>query len=698
VMGLLGFAAFGGPNRDRFLAYVITGSVGVVVVAAGSLAAFSTVSAVAFAVIIAWSFTYAGVLRGYVGAAGSAIIMPMAIALTSPPSVAAIPDRLIGWAVGTAFATAGALLLWPVYRRSLLRTKIAAALRAESEAVRILWAPRPEVTAAEAGQAAAMVTDAIEDVRREFDGRFARPGEATARDRALIMAVDEMLRLRSLIRWARNVGTAPRSAPDFALAHTTSEMLAQCAAALESKGEAPYPSVMNTAREQHWLGVVEAANAEIAAGNAPVTEAAAAESFKIRLAALQCQMIANDIRGAVGAPADPHPEATMEGVRWRVPDHRVSPLRILVDQFTFSSPWFRTSLRAGLAVGLGILAVELLDLKHGFWVVLGTLSALRLDAVATRRTAMQAFAGTVVGFIIGVIGLTVFTGQSWPAWVALPICVFLAVYTPGAVSVWVGQAAFTLFVITLFALYEPSRYATAEVRLTDVTIGVAISAVISMLMWPRGVITMVRTRLATGLTCAADYLVAAYERASFGAVMDATADASATACAIAMERANETFDLASSQAGQKLTHVELWATVDNIANQIAYAAEIVTALARMGLFEANSQAVDDAMLASAQRIRARFQASTMDLQAIDEQTAETKASDRKLAPRSATESMKIDDGLDVVREKVLECLQGMTGDAESRSGAHATSLVWSQEWLVHASWLAGRLEFVVAPS
>ncbi|MEI8084039.1 MAG: FUSC family protein, partial [Actinomycetes bacterium] len=344
-----------------------------------------------------------------------------------------------------------------------------------------------------------------------------------------------------------------------------------------------------------------------------------------------------------------------------------------------------------------ILAVELLDLKHGFWVVLGTLSALRLDAVATRRTALAAFAGTVVGFVVGIAGLTLFSGQSNLAWVALPICVFLAVYTPGAVAVWVGQAGFTLFVIVLFALYEPSRYATAEVRLADVTIGVAISAIISMLMWPRGVITMVRSRLVVGISAVADYLVAAYERASFGQLMDPTVEASATTAATAMERANETFDLASSQAGQKLTHVELWASVANIANQLAYAAEIVTALARMGLFETNSRAVDDAMMASAQRIRARFQALNVDLTEIDEQTAETKSSNREVSARAVSSVKKIDDGIDVVREQVLVCLQDHTRDSDARMGAHAASLVWAQEWLVHTSWLADRLEYLVTP-
>jgi hypothetical protein len=41
------------------------------------------------------------------------------------------------------------------------------------------------------------------------------------------------------------------------------------------------------------------------------------------------------------------------------------------------------------------------DLSHGFWVVLGTLSVLRSNALGTGRSIVSALAGTAVGIVVG---------------------------------------------------------------------------------------------------------------------------------------------------------------------------------------------------------------------------------------------------------------------------------------------------------
>ena len=44
---------------------------------------------------------------------------------------------------------------------------------------------------------------------------------------------------------------------------------------------------------------------------------------------------------------------------------------------------------------------EITDVEHGFWVVLGTLSVLRSNALGTGATALRAVGGTAVGFVVG---------------------------------------------------------------------------------------------------------------------------------------------------------------------------------------------------------------------------------------------------------------------------------------------------------
>src|SRR5438034_666663 len=104
-----------------------------------------------------------------------------------------------------------------------------------------------------------------------------------------------------------------------------------------------------------------------------------------------------------------------------------------------SSIWLRNSLRTGLGVAVAVFVARSLAVPFAFWVVLGTLSALRSNVSATGRSALLALGGTALGVLIAVpfVGLT--GGAVWLWWVVLPLLVFLAAYTPAAVNFVVGQ-------------------------------------------------------------------------------------------------------------------------------------------------------------------------------------------------------------------------------------------------------------------
>ena len=55
--------------------------------------------------------------------------------------------------------------------------------------------------------------------------------------------------------------------------------------------------------------------------------------------------------------------------------------------------------------------------------------------------------------------------------------------TPGTFSLAIGQAAFSL-VVMLFSIVTPARLETATARVVDVALGLAISLLVSVLMWP----------------------------------------------------------------------------------------------------------------------------------------------------------------------------------------------------------------------
>jgi uncharacterized membrane protein YccC len=188
---------------------------------------------------------------------------------------------------------------------------------------------------------------------------------------------------------------------------------------------------------------------------------------------------------------------------------------VLRAQCNVRSVRFRNAARAGLGLALAVLVAKVASLEHAFWVVLGALAVLRSNALGTGANALQALAGALVGFAIAsALMVTIGGADAW-LWIALPVAVFLAAYTPGAVNFVVGQAAFTVFVVVLFNLLVPEGWHTGLVRVQDVAIGAGISVMVGALLWPRGARGVARRTFADLLHAGSEHL-----RLALGATLD----------------------------------------------------------------------------------------------------------------------------------------------------------------------------------
>ena len=167
---------------------------------------------------------------------------------------------------------------------------------------------------------------------------------------------------------------------------------------------------------------------------------------------------------------------------------------------------FRNAARAGLGLALAVLVAKTASVEHSFWVVLAALSVLRSNALGTGATALQALAGALVGFGVAAALMETMGGDDTWLWIALPIVVFLAAYTPGAVNFVVGQAGFTVFVVVLFNILVPDGWRTGLVRVQDIAIGAGISVAVGALLWPRGARGVARRSFAELLRAAGAHL------------------------------------------------------------------------------------------------------------------------------------------------------------------------------------------------
>ena len=178
------------------------------------------------------------------------------------------------------------------------------------------------------------------------------------------------------------------------------------------------------------------------------------------------------------------------------------------------SVWFVNSLRGAVALAVAVAVADVTTVQHGFWVVLGTLSVLRTNASATGATAVRAIAGTAVGFVIGGALVLAIGSDETALWIVFPFAVLVAAYSPGTAPFAVGQAAFTVLIAILFNLIVPVGWKVGVVRIEDVALGCAVSAVIGTLFWPRGVSSVVGDDLADAFRAGASYLTQAVQWAT----------------------------------------------------------------------------------------------------------------------------------------------------------------------------------------
>jgi hypothetical protein len=227
---------------------------------------------------------------------------------------------------------------------------------------------------------------------------------------------------------------------------------------------------------------------------------------------------------------------------------------------TFRSVWFLNSLRAAVALAAAVAVADLSGVQHGFWVVLGTLSVLRTSAASTGATAWRGLAGTVIGFVLGGALLVGIGTNPNALWAVFPVAVLVAAYAPGTTPFAVGQAAFTVTIVVLFNLLVPVGWTVGLLRIEDVGIGCAVSLVVGVLFWPRGVSSVVGDDLGDAFRRGAAYLTQAVEWALSELMVPPTAALDAASAAVRLDDAMRGF--LTEQGSKRMRKEDLWALLN----------------------------------------------------------------------------------------------------------------------------------------
>jgi len=229
-----------------------------------------------------------------------------------------------------------------------------------------------------------------------------------------------------------------------------------------------------------------------------------------------------------------------------------------------------------------VYVAHLSGLQHGFWVVLGTLSVLRSNALGTGRSIAAALAGTAVGIVVGAL-LVLAIGTHRPVlWAVLPFAVFLATYARAQSLSRQDKPRSRSSCSCFFNLIQPVGWRVGIVRVEDVAIGFAISLGVGLFLsgreaQPPSCVMTSRPAFVAG----ADYVVATIHQLIGRAEGPESANDRRGADA-ALHRLDDTFRQYLTERAATAFNVEDIAALVSSAGRLRRSAESLAALSEIG--------------------------------------------------------------------------------------------------------------------
>ncbi|HEY2043942.1 MAG TPA: FUSC family protein [Jatrophihabitans sp.] len=535
------FAAFGsfamlllvdftGPMRERLQAQAALAVAGGVLICVGTLASRAAWLAALAMAVVGFGVMFAGVVSSVLAGATPSLLLAFILPVSQSAPASSIPDRLAGWGLASVVALIAVALLWPTPTHDRLREQAIAACRALVERLRsdVSYLLGDEANGSEAQRDAAIdkANAAVGRLHSLFLATPYRPTGLGTAARTVVRLVDELNWLNAVVIKA---GVYPKghvvNRAVCAVKSAAADVLERGADLLDASSGQPDDLQAAVARLREALNIMEQkATVELpiervsTGSSAVATEERISEiltSLDPTFRAQELSFAVRQIASNIALTSAAEQRNWLDRLLGRQPEGLASTLSAAQERAAAHverhSVWLHNSVRGAVGLGAAIYVANLTGVQHSFWVVLGTLSVLRSNALNTGQNILRGLLGTTIGFIIGAALLAPIGTNTTLLWFLLPLAILLAGVAPAVISFAAGQAAFTLTLVILFNIIAPAGWRVGLLRVEDVAIGCGVSLVVGLLFWPRGAAAALGNALAEGYADSARFLTAAVE-------------------------------------------------------------------------------------------------------------------------------------------------------------------------------------------
>jgi uncharacterized membrane protein YccC len=651
---------FGGSMRDRLEAEAALAVAGAVFVCLGTLASRSTPLAVVAMTLVGFGVLFASVVSSVLAAATTSLLLAFILPVSLPAPASSIPDRLAGWGIAAAGALIAISLLWPAPARNPLRDAATTACRAFAARLRSDVAyllDRSEASAAARDAAAERAASAVAALGDVFFATPYRPTSLSTAARTIVRLVDELRWLNAIVLQA-----APHPA-DGGVDQRVLDVKTAAALVLECGAdqlEEPRrdPKRLHDARAELVAALdtlEESTTAGLPAGRDGDSAADVVSALDPAFRAQELSFIAGQIARNIDFAAAADRRGWLDRFLGHQPMGLSTTLSAAQERAgSFAARhavWLQNSIRGAIGLGIAVLVSRVASVDHAFWVVLGALSVLRSNALNTGQTVVRGLAGTLVGFVVGAVIVSIVGTNTTLLWFLLPPAVLLAGLAPAAVGFAAGQAAFTLTLLILFNILQPEGWRVGLVRIEDVALGSAVSLLVGILFWPRGAAADLRRALADAYSKSADYLAGAVAFAvarcdGSRPVPAGSADAAADAAAAA-RRLDDAFRAFLAERGAKLVPLaEVTSLLTGVVGLRLAGDAVLELWRRDGAADGDRSRARHELLASSQRMSGwygQFAASLLGGATVPDPLAPDTVANRRLV-QAVSRDLRDEDG------------------------------------------------------